>query len=129
MRTLIFICSFLIATIAVAATDTYQFSNQEDQYRFAKLTQEFRCLVCQNQNLEDSNAPLAKDLRQQIATMINDGAGDQEIGNFLVKRYGEFVFYKPQVSPKTYFLWFGPLIILIISGVTMARSIRAHQKK
>jgi cytochrome c-type biogenesis protein CcmH len=81
--------------------------------RLHKLSQELRCLVCQNETLADSRAGLAEDLRREIREQIKAGKSDKEIINFLTQRYGQFILYRPQVTPATYLLWFGPFVLLL----------------
>lgn len=83
------------------------------EQRLAKLSHELRCLQCQNQTLADSPAGIAADLRREIRTQMKAGKSDQEIVAFLTQRYGDFILYKPRVTPATYLLWFGPFVILI----------------
>ncbi len=92
----------------------YSFNNNSQQQQFDTLTYELRCLVCQNQNLAESNATLAADLRTQIAEMIVKGFNNQEIVNYLVNRYGDYILYEPPVMKKTWLLWFGPFILLAV---------------
>ena len=80
--------------------------------RYSSLLNELRCLVCQNQTIAESDADLAKDLRLEVKKMLEQGATDSEIIDFMANRYGDFVLYKPLVKPKTYLLWFGPFLIL-----------------
>ncbi len=80
--------------------------------RLKKLDEELRCLVCQNQSLADSNAPLAQDLRREVRSLADAGKSDTEIKAFLVARYGDFVLYKPPVKSTTWLLWFGPFVLL-----------------
>jgi len=82
------------------------------EQRVMKLSQELRCLVCQNETIADSHADLAVDLRQQIREQMIAGRSDKEITTFLTDRYGDFVLYRPRVTPKTYALWFGPFVLL-----------------
>jgi cytochrome c-type biogenesis protein CcmH len=105
----------LMITITVWAKDDYPFNDLNKRQRFLELTHQFRCLVCQNEDLASSNAALAKDLRGQVFSMIQAGENDAAITRYMLNRYGEFVLFKPQVSKKTYFLWFGPLIFLLIA--------------
>ena len=90
------------------------FANQLEQDRFDQLTQELRCLVCQNQNIAESNAELAKDLRLEIYTMLQKGQTEDEIVDFMVERYGDYVLYRPPFKPMTWLLWFGPLMIFVL---------------
>lgn len=84
----------------------------EYEARYHELLSELRCLVCQNQTIEESNSELAYDLRVEVNKMLNQGASDSEIIKFMADRYGDFVLYKPLVQPKTYLLWFGPFLFL-----------------
>lgn len=84
--------------------------------RLKALEEELRCLVCQNQTLADSNAPLAEDLRREVRSLATAGKNDQQIRDFLVERYGDFVLYKPPVKPTTWLLWFGPFALLLVGG-------------
>jgi cytochrome c-type biogenesis protein CcmH len=83
------------------------------EQRLAKLGQELRCLVCQNETLADSRADLAEDLRREIREQIRAGKSDKEIIEFLTARYGQFILYRPRVTPTTYLLWFGPFVLLL----------------
>ncbi|MCW5582327.1 MAG: cytochrome c-type biogenesis protein CcmH [Gammaproteobacteria bacterium] len=85
-----------------------------DSARFQALTKEIRCVVCQNQNIADSNAPLANDLRKKIYQMILDNKSNEEIKNFLVKRYGEYILLQPRFNKITIVLWMFPLVGLIL---------------
>ena len=84
--------------------------------RLKKLEEELRCLVCQNQSLADSNAPLAEDLRREVHGLAAQGKSDEEIKQFLVQRYGDFVLYKPPVKGTTALLWAGPFLLLLGGG-------------
>ena len=84
------------------------------EQRLNKLSQELRCLVCQNETLADSRADLAEDLRDEIREQMKAGKSDKEIISFLTERYGQFILYRPQVTPTTYLLWFGPFVLLLL---------------
>jgi len=100
-------------SISVLAQEPMVFENQQQQDRFDQLTRELRCLVCQNQNLADSDAPLAHDLRREVHEMLQTGQSNEQIKQFLVERYGDFVLYRPPVQKNTYLLWLGPMILLL----------------
>jgi len=102
---------------------------KDDTHRYQALTAELRCLVCQNQSLADSDAPLAKDLRQTILRKIAAGESDGQIIQFLTERYGEFILFKPTVTKKNTVLWLGPAIMLVIAGLLLAKNIKAQQRK
>ena len=120
-----------VTGIAHAAIDTYEFANDAERARFRELTQELRCPKCQNQDLADSNAPIATDLRREIFRMLGEGKDNQQIIDFMVDRYGEFVRYKPALTSKTVILWFGPLALLVggivVIGVIVGRRRRTTQ--
>ncbi len=102
-----------LAGVAHAAIDTYEFANDGERERFRELTKELRCPKCQNQDIADSNAPIAADLRKEIFRMLGEGKDNQQIIDFMVDRYGEFVRYNPALSSKTALLWFGPAGLLV----------------
>lgn len=102
---------------SIAAEDIYQFSTAEQQQRFTSLTTQLRCLVCQNQNIAQSNSSLANDLRDQIYQKIVHGQSDQDIIQYLTTRYGSYVLYRPPFDYATLGLWLGPFVILL-SGVS-----------
>ena len=95
--------------------------------RFIQLTEELRCLVCQNQNLADSDAPLAHELRDQIFAMMQAGKSNDEIKQYLIERYGDFVLYRPPLQANTLFLWLTPGFLLLVGGITIAVSIRKRR--
>jgi cytochrome c-type biogenesis protein CcmH len=102
-----------LAGVAHAAIDTYEFAKEGDRERFRELTKELRCPKCQNQDIADSNAPIAADLRKEIFRMLGEGKDNQQIIDFMVDRYGDFVRYKPALNAKTALLWFGPAGLLL----------------
>ncbi|MBC9250468.1 cytochrome C [Pseudomonas alcaligenes] len=114
MKRLLLACLLGLSLIgaARAAIDTYQFKDEAERERFRTLTEELRCPKCQNQDLADSNAPIAADLRREIYRMLQEGKSNDEIVDFLVLRYGDFVRYKPPVDARTYLLWYGPASLL-----------------
>ena len=117
--------------VAHAAIDTYEFANDAERDRFRELTKELRCPKCQNQDIADSNAPIATDLRREIYRMLGEGKDNQQILDFMVARYGDFVLYKPALTSKTAVLWFGPLALLVgglvVIGVIVGRRRRTGQ--
>jgi len=93
--------------------------------RVLSLAEELRCLVCQNQTIADSNAPLAVDLREQVREKVRQGHTDSEIIDYMVQRYGDFVRYRPPVRPATLLLWFGPAVLLLGGLFVLVRRLRA----
>ena len=128
MKYFIFCFVIMLATNTAAQIAVDQeplvFENAQQQQRFDGLTAELRCLVCQNQNLADSDAPLAHDLRDQIFKMMQTGKSDEQIKVFLIERYGDFVLYKPPLQGNTLFLWLAPLFLLLAGGIVVIYSIR-----
>ena len=105
------------AGVAQAAIDAYTFKDEAERARYAELTRELRCPKCQNQDIADSNAPIAADLRKEIYRMLGEGQSNQQIIDFMVDRYGEFVRYKPELNAHTWLLWFGPAGLLLGGAV------------
>jgi cytochrome c-type biogenesis protein CcmH len=95
--------------------------------RVTALAEELRCLVCQNQTLAESNAPLAEDLRNQLREKMREGKSDREVVDFLVERYGDFVLYRPPLKATTVLLWFGPLLLLAAGFAVLLRRVRARR--
>ncbi|NMZ69872.1 cytochrome c-type biogenesis protein CcmH [Pseudomonas peli] len=111
---------------AQAAIDTYEFASEAERERYRNLVEELRCPKCQNQNIADSDAPIAMDLRAQIFRMLEEGQSNEQIIDFLVSRYGDFVLYKPPVTARTLLLWYGPAGLLaggfvLLGGILLRR--------
>ncbi len=127
MRPLILSLSLLLAWLfsgQAAAIDVYEFQNPEQEALYQQLTKELRCLVCQNQNLADSDAGLAKDLKDQVAEFVIAGQDAETIKQYMVERYGDFVDYDPPMNASTLFLWFSPLVVFILGAVILIYNIR-----
>ena len=97
------------------------FRDAAEEARFRALAAELRCVMCQNQSLADSNAQIAYDLRREVLELMRQGKSNAEVKDFLVARYGEFVLYRPRVAGKTWLLWLGPIVLLLVGGVVVAR--------
>ena len=115
-------------TIQASPVDTFEFKDEVTKIRFQALTKELRCPKCQNQNLADSNSPIAADLRKQVYQQLQQGRADSEIVDYMVDRYGEFVLYRPRVSTLTYVLWFGPAFILLLGALVVVFILRSKAK-
>ena len=121
--------ALLLIPCLVAAEEAKPLAeNPQAEARLKTLALELRCLVCQNQTLADSTAPLAEDLRREVREMIAKNMSDQEILDFLVQRYGDFVLYRPPLKATTTFLWLGPFLLLVVGGVTLALALRRRAK-
>jgi cytochrome c-type biogenesis protein CcmH len=128
-RGIVFLVGLLFSLSTIAGTEQFEFETSEQEARFISLSTELRCLVCQNQSLADSNAGLAQDLRKEVYNLLKQDQTDQQIVDFLVSRYGDFVLYDPPLKLSTLMLWFGPLIILIIVGVFVFGMIKKQATK
>jgi len=107
-----------------ARIESHQFDTPAQESLYVQLTKELRCLVCQNQNLADSNADLAKDLREKAYEMVKSGKTHDEITEYMIARYGDFVLYRPPVKSSTYLLWLGPFVFLFIALLALFFFIR-----
>jgi cytochrome c-type biogenesis protein CcmH len=114
-KLLLFIILGLTTAAWAAPSDLYSFTSPKQQTQFQRLTRDFRCVVCQNESLAESNAPIAKDLRFQIYQMVEQHKTNQEIIQYFVNRYGDFVLFKPPVSALTFVLWFAPFLMLVVA--------------
>jgi cytochrome c-type biogenesis protein CcmH len=119
----------LAGTQAFAADPAlYAFDNPDQEARFQDLIGQLRCLVCQNQSLADSHADLAGDMRREVYQKMKKGFNNQEIVDFLVQRYGDFVLFRPPMQANTYLLWFGPALLFLLGfGIFIATMRKRHQ--
>ncbi|WP_084632229.1 cytochrome c-type biogenesis protein [Oceanospirillum maris] len=117
-----------LAPKVFANIEAFEFNDSELRERYQDLAVILRCPKCQNQNIVDSDAPIAADLRQQVYRLLNEGYSDDEILEFMVARYGNFVLYEPPVNPLTYLLWFGPFGLLLLAAVVVFLLLRGNKK-
>ena len=127
-RTITFLLLFVVVAPAYSADTPFEFGHPQHEQRYKELVSELRCMVCQNQTLADSHAPLAQDLRDEIYKMVIDESPKQEIIDFLVARYGEFVLYNPRKSGKTLILWITPALLIGVGGFIIVRVVRERMK-
>lgn len=109
---------------APAADAPAEFADPTLAARYDKLLEELRCMVCQNQTLKDSHAELAQDLRDEVKQLLEQGRDDQQIHDYLVARYGDFVLYRPPLKESTWLLWVGPFALLLLAVVVVVRIAR-----
>ena len=102
-----------------SAIDTFEFETVEQEQVFHDLTKILRCPKCQNQNISDSNAELAKDLRNKTYELVKAGKTEDEVVDYMVARYGNFVRYDPPITPATIFLWLGPLLFILFGFMVL----------
>ena len=119
IRTLALLLAVLCATPALAVLPSEQLSDPALEARARDISRELRCQVCQNQSIDDSNAPLAADLRRLVRERLKAGDSDAQVYTYLTQRYGDYVLLKPPLRADTLLLWFGPLAVLLIAGTTI----------
>lgn len=119
----------LLPSLALAGEAKPLADDPRAEARLKHLATELRCLVCQNQTLADSNAPLAEDLRREVRDMIGKNMTDQEIIDFLVARYGDFVRYRPPVKATTMLLWAGPFLLLVVGATVLVVALRRRSRQ
>lgn len=130
MRLFLLTLSLFVSLAAFAQQDRYQFDSNDQAVRFEELTKELRCPKCQNQNIADSDAVVAKDLRDRVLALVKDGKSKDEVIDYMIDRYGYFVHYDPPVTPATLILWVLPVLIVIIGfGFIVIRQRKASIKQ
>lgn len=129
MKTLIVILATTAIGVASAAEAPPAADDAQLEQRVTRLAAELRCLVCQNQSLADSNADLAVDLRNQVREMLRAGRSDQEVREFMVQRYGDFVLYKPPLKATTVLLWTGPFVLLLLAAAVLWTYLRRRSAR
>ena len=130
LKCLLLCCGLLLSGAGWAqAVDPLPFADRAEEVRFQQLTHELRCVQCQNNSLADSDGMIARDVRHEVFRLMQAGNSDQQIKQHLVERYGDFVLYRPPVKPKTWLLWFAPLILLFIGLLVLVRAVKHSQNK
>ena len=123
------LCVFLLPVGgAIAVQPNEVLKDPELEARARNLSKDIRCLVCQNQSIDDSNAGLARDLRVLVRERLSEGDSDEQILDFLVKRYGDFVLLKPPVKASTYALWYGPIVIFVLGVIGLVVFMRGRRR-
>ena len=125
MSRVIVVLAFVLFAFSASGIDTGKaFDDPEMQARYERMVAEVRCVTCQNQNIRDSNAFIAADLRREIRRLMGEGKSDAEIKDFLVTRYGDFVLYRPRFSGKTLALWVAPFLLVLFGSIAIFRVVR-----
>ena len=125
--------TLLMAMLSVAGNSSAvvfeprEFASAQQEARYRQLNEELRCLVCQNQNIAGSDAALAQDLRREVYRMLNEGLTDDQIVDYMVQRYGDFVLYRPPLRPLTVALWAGPFVLLVLGMIFLWRVMSRRQ--
>jgi cytochrome c-type biogenesis protein CcmH len=128
MRTVLLLLLALLCAQAVFAIDPTTLPDAKMQARYQSLTHELRCMQCLNQSIADSPVELAGELRNEVREMVVAGKTDDEIRDYMVARYGEFILFRPRMSPRNLWLWFGPAILLVAGAIVAVRIIRQRSK-
>ena len=128
MKFLLLICTLLCLETSLAKEATPLAQDPVLEQRLIRISEEMRCLVCQNESLAGSRSDLANDLRREIRTLIQEGKSDDQIRSFMVERYGDFVLYRPPVKPITWLLWIGPFVILAMGIVGLLMYLRRRNQ-
>ena len=113
---------------AHAAIEAHEFNNDLERQRYQSFIEEMRCPKCQNQNLAGSDSPISADLRRELYEMIKMGKSDKEIVDYMVSRYGDFILYRPRVTPATYLLWIAPGTLLVIGIIVLIVILRQRRR-
>ena len=124
LLTALAISAFFITPTSLGVVEVNQFETVEEEKRYKELLEELRCPKCQNQNLLDSDAPIAKDLRRRTRSLIEEGKSNEEVKSYMLDRYGDFVLYKPRFNAATALLWLGPFILLVVVVMVLLRRIK-----
>jgi cytochrome c-type biogenesis protein CcmH len=128
MKKFLLILLFASLAFIASAMEPMDYRDAAEEQRFRALTLELRCVLCQNQSLADSNAPIAHDLRREILRLMREGKSDQQIKQYLVARYTDFVLYRPEVEPMTWLLWFGPGVLVIVGVAVIFTIVRKRSQ-
>jgi cytochrome c-type biogenesis protein CcmH len=130
VRNILFLLICLIVTgpLHAATLAEYKFDDPAKEEDFRHLIEQMRCLVCQNESLAGSNADLAVDLRNEIYGMMKAGQDKNDVIDFMVQRYGDFVLYSPPVKPSTYPIWFGPLLLFLLGTYLLMRALKKKKQ-
>ena len=124
---LLFCLTLGMGSLVFAAIDVHEFSSETERERYQSFIDDLRCPKCQNQNLSGSDSLIAKDLRNELYLQIKEGRSDQQIVDFMVERYGEFILYKPRLTPATLALWSLPIVMLLLGAVILAGIVRRRR--
>lgn len=118
----------LLPALSLAAIEIQQFDNAQQEADYRSLIQELRCPQCQNNNIADSNATISADMREKTLELLKQGKTKQEVVNYMIERYGNFVTYDPPLTPATVLLWLTPLFLILIGFVLLAKRKKQHQQ-
>lgn len=119
----------LTCSLIMVASPVFALQASELEQRVLRITEELRCLVCQNQSIADSHAELAVQLKSQVREQLEQGRSDAEVRDYMVQRYGDFVLYRPPMQSSTWLLWFGPVLFLLIAASVLISKFRQAQQR
>jgi cytochrome c-type biogenesis protein CcmH len=122
MKVLVFLLTLLVSVTVLASEENYSFEDPAQRQLFLQLTEELRCPMCQNQNIADSDAMIAHDLRRKVYQLLQQGKSREEVLEFMKTRYGDFVSYTPPVTPATLWLWLLPVLFVLAAAVFVIKT-------
>jgi len=128
LRALVFLLVCFSTATSWAAIDTFEFSSEENRERYSVLVDELRCPKCKNNNLSGSNSMIAMDLKREIHSMVEEGKSNQQIADFMVARYGDFVLYRPRMTAQTALLWGAPIGLFLIALIVVISLVRGRAR-
>lgn len=129
LRFLALVVSLFLTLPTLAAIDPDEFESAEQRERYQYFIDDLRCPKCQNQSLSGSDAPIAADLRKELRRLLKEGESDQQIIDFMVSRYGEFILYKPRFDKNTAVLWLVPAVLLALGATVVGRIVWRHRRR
>ncbi|MBA2655076.1 MAG: cytochrome c-type biogenesis protein CcmH [Gammaproteobacteria bacterium] len=130
VKVVFFFSAIVFFTVTLANVENnYHFTSPVQEQQFKRLISELRCLVCQNQSLAESNAPLAQDLKKEVYNQVSAGYSEMQIKHYLVQRYGEYILFKPSINNTTFILWLGPFIFLVGAFAILFLSIHRQRQR
>lgn len=129
IKSFLFVIGLIVSSQALGVEPDEMLDDPALEARARVISQDLRCVVCQNETIDDSNATLAQDMRRLVRQRITAGDTNEEVLAYMVDRYGDFVLLRPQVNAQTYLLWFGPVIVLVLGGVAVMRLMHRSKPK
>ena len=120
-KTWLFLTALLFSSVAFSAIDAFNFTSPQQESDYHQLTQSLRCPQCQNNNIADSNATIAVDMRGKVFELLQEGKSKNDVVDYMVARYGNFVTYDPPMTASTLVLWIAPLLLVLLGGVFLLR--------
>lgn len=128
LKLILILFATIISAYSLAATDIFEFNNPQQEQQFHEISQQLRCPQCQNNSIADSNAQISVDMRNKVYELLQQGKNKQQIIDYMIERYGNFVSYNPPLNPATIILWSAPIILLLIGSFFLLRRKKDEDK-